>query len=231
VFISNIDVINEYSEYHKKRFDYLLKTVTEYTSKEAKVLEIGRGPFTKILQKQFSHLTTLGLPLKRSKIVDQDQQDQNDISIPHIEFDLNKAHYEQEWVALPQFDVIIFAEVLEHLYISVRKVLSFLRTGLTEKGIIICQTPNGVALHSRVKMLMGIVPIDAYDNEDLLEPGHYREYTKKELITMGDKSSLQVIKHEFQNYFGYQNPIIGIFDLISILIPSFKRGQTIIYQK
>ena len=44
----------------------------------------------------------------------------------HIEFDLNDSEFESKWPALGRYDLIVFAEVLEHLYVSPGHVMALL---------------------------------------------------------------------------------------------------------
>jgi len=62
----------------------------------------------------------------------------------HIVFDLNDT---QTIEAIPtdiRFNLIVFAEVIEHLHTAPELVLHALCNLLTDDGIIVCQTPNAL---------------------------------------------------------------------------------------
>src|ERR1700733_3268034 len=121
----------------------------------------------------------------------------------HIEFDLNEARIVERHPDDTKFELIVFGETIEHLVTPPELVLRFLRGFLGHDGIIICQTPNAVALHKRIKMLAGINPYERLRLE-ILNQGHIREYTKPELLEIGNTAGLRMIEHEYRDYFGVQ---------------------------
>ena len=122
----------------------------------------------------------------------------------HYEFDLNRTCTAKRWRKdLPQYDIIVMAEVIEHLYTSPSFVFRFLKKLMRSKGILIVQTPNAVALHKRLQMLLGYNPFGLI-SEDMAEPGHFREYTRKELLRYADRGDLAVLECVSGNYFDYR---------------------------
>ncbi|WP_455240474.1 methyltransferase domain-containing protein [Methanothermobacter tenebrarum] len=162
--------------------------VEEYAVPDSKILDIGRSPLTSLLYKRgYKNLTTLGFPLSKThldKIIKVPKE------VQHIVFDLNDSKDPEKWVKLPKFDMIIFAEVLEHLHVAPEYVMEFLKSGLNDEGYIILQTPNAVSIGKRIKMLFGLHPYEQIRRGD--DPGHIREYTKKELIELGEKCGLKI---------------------------------------
>jgi hypothetical protein len=220
--------ISEYSEYHAKRFRYLMSTLNQFVpSREAELLEVGRSPFSNILHKNYGKLTTIGFPLDQGYISKLEAVEQ---SIPHKIFDLSHSANRDLWLKSPPFDAIVFAEVIEHLYVAPEHAISFLASLLKSKGILICQTPNAAAIHNRIKLLFGRNPYNriALDGS---EPAHFREYTKAELIEMYEKAGFEILEHSFINYFGYENPVVGAIDISTGWWPSFRRGQTLVVRK
>jgi 2-polyprenyl-3-methyl-5-hydroxy-6-metoxy-1,4-benzoquinol methylase len=82
------------------------------------------------------------------------------------------------------YDMIVMAEVIEHLYIAPTLVLPAFRRCLKAGGILLVTTPNGVALSTQVWMLSGRNPFEML-RENLDNPGHFREYTRPEMLTLG----------------------------------------------
>ena len=118
-----------------------------------------------------------------------------------INFDLNKAHNINLWPEIKnKFDIIIIAEVIEHLHIAPEYVLRFLKNILDDKGSIILQTPNAASLIKRVWMISGKNPYELI-RENFNNPGHFREYTLREIKTIVEKEELIVKKIFCKNYF------------------------------
>ena len=217
----------DYAQYHRKRFDYLLNLVDRYTTgrQDPDILEVGAGPFTQLLRNRFQKVATVGLPLETTYLVDRPSEGASQ----HFEFNLIQTLDPKGWPKIGRYDVIVFAEVLEHLFFSVDHVLGFLKSCLKPGGVILCQTPNGVNLNNRLKMLLGRNPIAPY-GISLVEPGHFREWTKQELIDLGERAGLAIELHEFKNYFSSMHPLTPLLDAIGLLVPSLRRGQTIVFR-
>lgn len=198
----------------------------EYASHDSKILDVGRSPLTALLYKKgYKNLTTLGFPISRThldKIVEIPRR------VPHIIFDLNNCKQPKEWVKLPKFDLIIFAEVLEHLYVHPEYVFKFLKSGLKSGGYLIIQTPNAVAIGKRIKMILGLHPYEEIRKGD--DPGHFREYTKKEIIKYGKNVGLELVMHEYKNYFGVKG-FTNLLYILTSFYPPFRQGQTFIFKK
>lgn len=120
------------------------------------------------------------------------------------------------------FDVIIFAETLEHLHRPAEFVLSGLKNLLTENGVIVLQTPNFACIANRIKLLLGKNPQDTLRDTDS-NPGHIREYTPKELRKACDVAGLDVDACRMSNYFTSQLVRRAIKDMLP---PSMHDGVT-----
>lgn len=217
-----------YAEYHRERFAFLLARIRQFVPRTtAAILEVGRGPFTNEIFREYPNLTTLGFPLEEHSIA---QAATYDGKVGHIVFNLNQARNRNAWPQLPGYDAIILAEVLEHLTAAPEHVFAFLASGLQPGGILIVQTPNAVTLTNRIKMLAGRNP---YERIRLhRDPGHFREYTRAELIEIGESAGFRVIAHYFRNYFKATSAGSRALDrLTDWTIPSLRRGQTVVYQK
>ncbi|SHF58416.1 2-polyprenyl-3-methyl-5-hydroxy-6-metoxy-1,4-benzoquinol methylase [Fodinibius roseus] len=183
-----------YLKYHAPRYDYLLDLLHRYFTGEEDILEIGRTSFTGIISRSLgASIDTLGF-----------EADGETEAGHHYQFDLNDAQYREAWREdLPGYDIIVFAEVIEHLYTSPERVLNFLKSLLKERGIIIIQTPNAVALHKRIKMMLGKNPYHLIP-EKRDGANHYREYTADELANYCRAAGFSVEEQIFKNYFDYR---------------------------
>ena len=162
----------------------------------------------------------------------------------HYHFNLNDSQEPNLWRKdLEPYDLIIFAEVIEHLYTSPNFVLSFLNSITSVGGRIILQTPNAVALHKRIKILLGKHPYEKI-REDNTDPGHFREYTKQELIDYSENTGFKLQNLLYGNYFDYRyrelpdrpdmkyEPKLKLInDFYSLCPASYKPGLTCVLVK
>ncbi|MFQ5749939.1 MAG: class I SAM-dependent methyltransferase [Planctomycetota bacterium] len=211
-----------YLQFHRKRFDYLFGLVTELKpAAECRVLDVGPGPFTERLKTHYREVWSLGF--EETPIFGKEGEGGD----RHIVFDLREAM--DHWVELPACDLIVFAEVIEHVHAEPSRLLAFLATGLKPDGLLVCQTPNAVALHKRLASLAGRASYNRWGS------GHVTEFTKAELVGLGERVGLRRVRHEFRNYFGYEGSVgkraaMRVLDVVTGPFPSLRRGQTIVYQ-
>ena len=185
---------SSYVAYHAPRYAMLLSNLRRLHRPGRPILDVGRSPLTDMMARKFgTPVDTLGL-----------QPDSTTSTGRHFQFELNDTQSEDTWRRdLPKYGTIVLAEVLEHLHTSPTLVLAFLETLLEPDGIIILQTPNAVALHKRIQMLCGNNPYELF-REDISSPGHYREYTRRELLQFAEHCGFDVVQFTFGNYFDYR---------------------------
>jgi trans-aconitate methyltransferase len=184
----------DYLRFHAPRFAYLLDLLAGYVTPASRVLDIGMSRLTGTIHERFgAAVDALGFDA--------------DGPIPsghYYQFDLNDCQRRDSYRDdLPGYDVIVFAEVIEHLYTAPSLVLRFLAEHLNPGGVLIVQTPNGVTLPRRVKMLLGRNPYELI-REDATNPGHFREYTASELKTYLAVAGLDCERVEHRSYFDYR---------------------------
>ncbi|MBN1846920.1 MAG: class I SAM-dependent methyltransferase [Sedimentisphaerales bacterium] len=84
------------------------------------------------------------------------------------------------------FDVILFTEILEHIFAPPTEILRELFRILRPGGTLILSVPNLATLVRRIKFLFGRSPLDPPDEQMKLDwvhgHGHIREYTRQEII-------------------------------------------------
>jgi 2-polyprenyl-3-methyl-5-hydroxy-6-metoxy-1,4-benzoquinol methylase len=119
----------------------------------------------------------------------------------HLDLDLNRAGEASVPAADASYDAIVMGEVIEHLHTAPSIVLRYLADWLRPDGFLILQTPNAVALHKRLRMLVGRNPIEPI-RESSANPGHFHEYTLGELREAAERAGLAVEGWEAANYFG-----------------------------
>jgi SAM-dependent methyltransferase len=183
-----------YEAFHRPRFAFLLDTLRPYAARaqgQARLLDVGASPLTAMLARELGlRVDTLGL-----------EPDGEVDGRRHFHFDLNEAQFPDRWrTDVGRYDIIVFAEVVEHLYTAPELVLAYLREILAPDGVLLLQTPNAVALRKRVKMLLGSNPFELI-RTDRANPGHFREYTARELQDALRGAGFEIEKVWMKYYF------------------------------
>ncbi|HEY0052870.1 MAG TPA: class I SAM-dependent methyltransferase [Caulobacteraceae bacterium] len=213
-----------YAAFHAKRFDYLEALARRLAPPEKgpAVLDIGVGPFAERLRQGWGDVTTLGLPVGVTTIS----------GAPHVPYDLMTAGRGAPIPTDRRFDLVIFAEVIEHLYLEPQAVLAALRPLLKPDGRLIVQTPNAASLVKRLALALGIHPYDPL-RTDPDNPGHVREYTRAELTDALETAGFRVLSHAYASYFP-RPEVRGVAVKRRLLraaqhfVPAFRDGQTIV---
>jgi hypothetical protein len=214
-----------YLRYHARRFALLRDTVAGLVSSPAaRILDVGPNLQTALLRQTLprAHVDTMGfahpiVPPRSGEI--------------HIELDLNRAVWDASKRGDGRYDVVVLAEVIEHLHQPAELVLRYLAGWLGPGGVLLVQTPNAVALHKRLRMLVGISPFEpirlSKDN-----PGHFHEFTLSELRDTACKAGLRPAGAITANYFG-EPTITGraYAALGKVLPPTLRHGITAWYQR
>jgi 2-polyprenyl-3-methyl-5-hydroxy-6-metoxy-1,4-benzoquinol methylase len=218
-----------YKNNHEHRFHKTLEICKQLVPNSyAHVLDVGPSYLTKLLAQEYAKVTTLGLDIAND---DGGQRDDctTSLSLPHITFELNTAQYPDRWPKVSQnFDLIVYAETIEHLTIAPEYSLVFLASLLAKDGILLVTTPNAVTIMKRfILLLKGKNP---YERIRLFaeNPGHYREYTMSELLDIGTRCQLDAVYTKHINFYISNNSIYG---LLKNLRPTFGDSLAIAFRK
>lgn len=215
----------KYAEVHFKRHNKIISFCKKYKpGKKTRVLDIGRSNLSVLLSNYYSSLTTLGFDLADD---DGGHRELSPIeNCDHIVFDLNRSEFVEEWPAINEkFDLIVFSETVEHLPIAPEFVLLFLNSLLNKDGVLILTTPNAASIIKRRILLFGKNPFERI-RFNLNNPGHFREYTKDEVIQFAKKTDYTIEYCKTINFALSKGmiyvPIIGLFgdfncDIVAIL--------------
>ncbi len=215
-----------YLEIHSKRFELILQWING--KKFDAVLDIGPSFLSELLYEiyddrlslmGFDSSTSAGGHLANNNILNQ---------VKFIAQDLNFLEFDR---ISQTFDLIVCAEVLEHLYTSPTKLFLNLYQLTKPKGHLIIQTPNAVSLKKRIAMLLGRNPFEI-PRENLQNPGHYREYTSAELEQFALEAGFQITELIHDEYFEYPSFVSKTYRSLKNVIPrNLKSGITLILQK
>jgi SAM-dependent methyltransferase len=176
---------NPYVGYQAPRFAMVLNLLRKYVGAESRILDVGRTMLTDMIESVYHRpVDSIGFD-PDSTLASGARQ---------FQFNLNDAQHPEEWRNdLPAYDVILMAEVIEHLHTSPTLVLGFLQSLLKPGGVLIVQTPNGVAIGRRLSILFGRQPFELI-REDPTNPGHFREYTLAELERYGRRVGMRILE-------------------------------------
>lgn len=204
-----------YLRTHARRYELLLDLVAELAPK--RILVVGPSYESMLLRESVPEATvnTLGWQDTRFPLREGER---------HTEFDLNDGDYPE----LERHDLVVCAEVIEHLHVAPVPVLRFLATGLEPGGHLILQTPNATALPKRLRMLLGRNPY-APIREEQGNPGHFHEYTLGELLEAVEAAGLEVTRRLTQNYFDHGSRKNQAYRALDSVLPrTFREGITVV---
>lgn len=112
------------------------------------------------------------------------------------EFDYQ--HFNIEDGAFPytagEFDVIIFAEIIEHLLMDPCKVLREIKRVLKPGGTLVITTPNVARLENVARLIAGENIYDPYSGYGPYGR-HNREYNRHELVSLCEYEGYEVTDH------------------------------------
>jgi hypothetical protein len=204
-----------YLRTHARRYDLLLELIRGLAPRT--ILDVGAAYESELMRAAFPEATvnTLGWHDERFPLREGER---------HIDFDLNSADYPD----LPEHDLVVCAEVIEHLHVSPVPVLRFLATSLVDGGHLILQTPNATALPKRLRLLLGRNPYDPI-RENARNPGHFHEYTVAELRSAVADAGLEVARVVTANYFDHGSRKNRVYRAVERALPgTLREGITIV---
>lgn len=219
------DNASNYITFHEKRYTYIVREIDQiihqHLTDKVSILDVGPAYQTNLLRSVFPKATinTIGYDIPVNNL----RSDET-----HQKVDLNKT--EDFEGIYEQHDIILFAEVIEHLYTRPQIVIKFLTKFLKPKGFLIIQTPNGAATFKRLQLLFGVHPYELIQENRM---GHYREYMVGELRQILKESGFETYKMNRKNYFNYQVHLFQkVYRFLNFFMPpNFKDGITIIGRK
>ena len=213
-----------YVQLHTARFGKMLAICSEYVpGRKSRVLDVGRSGLTALLASYYENVTSIGYDLSADEGGHREQSPLP--GVPHIVFDLNESVNCESWPEYSnEFDLIAVCETVEHLPTAPEFTLLMLSSFLRPGGTMLVTVPNAVALSKRIKILLGRNPFERI-RFFLQNPGHFREYTRRELVEIGQSVGLETAK----SYTTSLSPPGK--RIIRNLIPSMREGVVVIFRK
>ncbi len=207
----------KYLERHEPRYRYLAELITSLAGQHtfARVLDVGMSYETVLL----GHL----LPAARIDCfgTGEDYRFSPQRAFSFLAGDLNDVAKG----ALPavaeadRYDLVVFMEVLEHLYTPPEMVLGYLAGLLRPGGLVIVSTPNAAWVKNRLALLRGRNPFELL-KADRQNMGHIREYTKAELQTALTAAGLREVRFERRGLYQFKNRKDNVISRVADLVHS-----------
>jgi SAM-dependent methyltransferase len=200
---------------HARRYEALLAKVQELAPERPRILDVGQAYEAERLRKlPGAVVDTLGFGDERFQPRDGER---------HIPFDLKAAGVEDVWPEGDRYDLVVCAEVIEHLPISPVNALRFLGSALHPRGWLVLQTPNAARVGNRLRLLAGRNPFEELRG-DLVSPGHIREYTLDEVLELGRAAGLEPGGWLTANYFETGSRANAVLRRFEPLVPRRQRA-------
>jgi hypothetical protein len=207
-----------YLRTHARRYEVLIELVRELAPE--RILVVGPSYETVLMRETLpaAAVNTLGwhdhrFPLREGEV--------------HTQLDLNA----DDGPELEPHDLVVCAEVIEHLHVAPVPVLGYLATGLRPDGHLILQTPNATALPKRLRMLLGRNPYDPI-RENPFNPGHFHEYTAAELRGAVAAAGFDVVRVLTANYFDHGSRKNRAYRAVErVLPPTLRDGITVVARR
>jgi hypothetical protein len=216
--------------FHHRRFAFLLEIVdslrsgfgTGPTGAGMRILDVGPHLQTHLLRQRYPDALVDSLGLEALVLSPTSRMLEPREGERHVLFDLNDTHNRACWPSIGTYHAVVMAEVIEHLYASPVTVLECVKTWLSDDGVLVLQTPNAVALHQRVKLLIGRSPSEPLRHARA-NLGHIHEYTIEELEDAVAAAGLEPIWHSVRNYFSLSGPPALLYRVVGGLLPPRAR--------
>ena len=203
-----------YLRTHARRYELLLSLVRELAPE--RILVVGPSYESVLLRE--------ALPAKVDTLGWQDHRFPLEEGERHVQVDLNDGTRPK----LELYDLVVCGEVIEHLHVAPVPVLQFLASGLRPGGHLILQTPNATALPKRLRMALGRNPYDPIRDE-VDNPGHFHEYTVRELLAAVEEAGFEVVRWLTQNYFDHGSRKNRAYRAVGSILPrTLREGITVV---
>ena len=213
-----------YRKFHARRYAYLLEQVDCLFNCQFghpwNILDIGPSFQTAMLREKYPAATIDSAGFQDHRFPSRQHE-------THFEMNLNDVDLPD----LREYDMVLLAEVIEHLYAPPVRVLTKVSRWLKPGGSIIIQTPNPISLGKRFHLLAGYSPFEVI-RDDPRNPGHFCEYTVNDLKDIARNAGLEVFGVWAKNYFGPAGSRNLLYDIACFALPGhLQDGITAVLRK
>lgn len=222
---------SEYYKIHKDRIYKTLQIIPDTIGKD--VLDLGSEPGYIAIALKMNGYNVIGGSIN---LIGDFKKRMNQFQIP---IDVYNIDYDDLHYSNSTFDVVIFSEIIEHLFYDVPHALKEIYRTVKQDGYLILTTPNLARIANRMRLLTGksinppLCGENHYFQKDIYKR-HNREYTLQELIHLLNESGFKINRQFYWNYpaYIYRKPMLkrGV-NFISHIIPGFKDQIYIVASK
>ena len=171
--------MTEYFDLHKRRFDKSLSYLKPYLLPGIRVGIVGVSDFDDYIANLFPDVFFYNIiPELADNVVTSKSESEHQRVFYDVTGDCDPPMV---------FDLVIFTEVLEHLFENDSKIIANLGKLLVDDGILCMSVPNAASLGNRLKLLWGR---NIFWSKNLMINGvyggfgHLREYTLREVVDL-----------------------------------------------
>jgi SAM-dependent methyltransferase len=217
------------------RFARIARLIPE-TPRPLRVLDIGTTPFTLFVKHCFPHYDVWTL----------DRTDRLKERCAAAGVTLVSCNLDDARLPLDDdfFDLVIFTEVLEHVFAPPTEVLMDVRRILRPSGTLILGVPNIVRLSQRLRVLVGRSPLHDADHQLnrgwMHGHGHLHEYTRREIVSLCKGAGYEILDVRMLSSEGPMDILRGnlkfslrrlVYDTILVLAPPLRTTIDVVCQK
>ncbi len=222
----------DYLRFHARRYAFLLETLRNCLreflpsrrAEQVRLLDVGPSVLTQLIRDRETVGTVDSLGF-------EDYRFRPRTGESHTEYDLTRADDVASLPSLRPYDIIVMAEVIEHLPAAPEPIFSLLAGALRPAGFLVIQTPNACSLPKRLRMLRGQHPYEKI-RAGSGNPGHFREYTVRELEEIARGAGLAVHSKALANYFLRDTRASRLFRRLDRFVPpTLRDGITLCLRK
>jgi len=177
-------------EINQVAFDLVLKVIKD--KKEVKnILDVGCGfgLLSKELKKTYPKLDLYGI--ENAKEASQSSQK----FLKLLQYNIEDMTLIKRKLKSQKFDIIIFSDVLEHLYDPVGVIKSY-QSLLKHDGTIVVSVPNIANIFSRIALLFGYFN---YSETGVMDKTHIRFFNRKNLKQLAKESDLKIVSQKYDS--------------------------------
>lgn len=215
-----------YLDFHKERFFTVLERVKRCYRPGDAILDVGTSHLTLLLGKLFSDVSAVD-------IADGWGEPAKAAGVAFARADV------LSWKPRRAWNIVVYAEILEHLPVPPFIQLQALRRLLQPQGILILTTPNATSYYHRRDMFRGKNPfMPPPDSAEVPFMWHVREYTAGEVRNAASRTGFTVLEQSFPRYWNNQarEGVVGAIKRVCMntlfsATPSLRDGMLFVFRK